>query len=427
MREMWRTPIGRGFVALAVLAAAFGFASNAQNSIVTNYLDGVLGLSGPQFGYWTAIREMGGLLLFLLTAVFYRVSLQKLTAGAMIAFGIGCGLFVVADGFWTVIPWTLLSSFGLHLALQTQISLGLSLTTEDKSGSVLGRMGAITQVGTFAALLMVFFVFQFDLFSFEPTFVILAAVAVVGALAILPFPHLHEGRLSRFAPRREPMVFRREYSHYYRLVFLDGARAQVFFSFGLWVLVNRFGLGVASISVVMMAVTFGCMVSASWLGRWIDRAGERRSLSIVNLAYVVALGGFALSHNVWMACVFYLIYAVIAPLSYMGASTYLRKIATASDLAPSLSMGLTMQHLAAIVVPVTMGFTLNFVGYQIPFYVACGVAAITFFVTLRLDPAKQKCAARIAADETAAAEAAAARSTTAEAAIAELATVRASE
>lgn len=110
MREMWRTPVGRGFITLAVLSAAFGFATNAQNSIVTNYLDGVLGLSGPQFGYWTAIREMGGLLLFALTALFYRVSLQKLTAGALVAFGLGCSLFVVADGFWTVIPWTLLSS-----------------------------------------------------------------------------------------------------------------------------------------------------------------------------------------------------------------------------------------------------------------------------------------------------------------------------
>ena len=45
--------------------------------------------------------------------------------------------------------------------------------------------------------------------------------------------------------------------------------------------------------------------------------------------------------------------AIIAPLSYIGASTYLRKIALPADLSPSLSMGLTMQHPAAIVVPTT--------------------------------------------------------------------------
>ena len=66
-------------------------------------------------------------------------------------------------------------------------------------------------------------------------------------------------------------------------------------------------------------------------------------------------------------------------------------------------MGLTIAHATAIVVPVVAGFILNFVGYRIPFFVACGVAVIAFFVTLRLDPAKQRCPARIAADEESAA------------------------
>lgn len=399
MREMWRTPAGRGFILLALMSAAFGFAYNAQNAVVTNYLEEVLHLSGPQFGYWTAFREAGGFFIIFLAALFYRVSLQNLTAGALVALGLGYGLFIVADDFWTVLPWTLLSSFGLHMALQTQIALGMSLTTESRSGSVLGRMSAVGQAGTFLALVMVFVLFSFDVVSYGAIFIILAVVAVFGAIAILPFPHLHEGQLRTFAPKREPIVFRRAYRYYYWIVFLDGARQQVFFSFGLWVLVNRFGLGVADISLVMIAVTFGCMVTAARLGRWIDSTGERRSLSLVNLFYVVALAGFALAPNVWLACFFYLIYAVISPLSYIGASTYLRKISTAADLAPSLSMGLAMQHAAAIVVPVVAGFILNFVGYQVPFYAACGVAAITFFVTLRLDPAKQRCAARIADDE----------------------------
>ena len=65
-------------------------------------------------------------------------------------------------------------------------------------------------------------------------------------------------------------------------------------------------------------------------------------------------------------------------------------------------MGLTIAHATAIVVPVAAGFILNFVGYQIPFYLACGVAVVAFFVTLRLDPATQKCPERIAADQAAA-------------------------
>lgn len=405
MRELWKDPAGRGFILLAIMSAMFGFAMNAQASIVTNYLDEVLHLSGPQFGYWTAIRELGGFVLIFVAAIFYRVSLQKLTAGALVVLGLSFGLFTVADGFWTVIPWTLLGSFGLHMVVQTQVSLGMSLTTQNKSGAVLGRMSAMGQIGTFIALVMIFVLFHFELISYRMTFIILGIVAVLGALVILPFPHLQEGQLRKMAPKREPLVFRRDYRYYYWIVFLDGARQQVFFSFGLWVLVNNFGLGVQHISLVMIAVTFGCMITVSRLGRMIDRVGERRFLSMINLAYIVALAGYALAPNVLTACFFYFLYAIIAPLSYIGASTYLRKIALPADLSPSLSMGLTMQHAAAIVVPVAAGFILNFVGYQIPFFAGCGIALISVFVTLRLDPEKQRSAARVAADAALAKEA----------------------
>jgi hypothetical protein len=51
------------------------------------------------------------------------------------------------------------------------------------------------------------------------------------------------------------------------------------------------------------------------------------------------------------------------------------------------------------VVPVAAGLILNWVGYQIPFFIACGVALVTVFVTRRLDPVAQRTAARVALDE----------------------------
>ena len=403
IREMWSSPLGRGFIMLGVMSAAFGFSVNGHNSIVTNYFEEVLHFSGPQFGYITAIREVGGFVLIFLTAMLYRVSLQHVTAGALVALGIGCALFSLSTGFWTVIPWVLITSFGFHTVLQTQYSLGMDLTTEDRSGAVLGRMAAFGQAGTFAAFAFIFIVFQFDLLSFQPTFVILGVAALIGAIAIFRFPHLHEGELRAAAPKREPIVFRREYRFYYLLNLLDGARQQVFFSFGLWVLVNHFGLGVSAISILLMVVTFASMSVSSWVGRRIDRHGERRILTIVNLAYVVALAGYAVAGNVWVACFFYVIYALITPVSPIAAATYMRKIAVPKDIAPTLAMGVTVLHATAIVVPVAAGFILNFVGYQVPFLIACVFAIITFFVTLRLDPVKQRCAARVALEESRAA------------------------
>ncbi len=110
---------------------------------------------GREFGYMTAIRETGGLLLILLMALLYRVSLQWVTAGAMLLIAVGYGFTGVADSFATVVPWILIGSFGMHTILQTQYSLGMTLTTQDKVGHVLGRLTAFGQAGTFAGLLVV--------------------------------------------------------------------------------------------------------------------------------------------------------------------------------------------------------------------------------------------------------------------------------
>ena len=141
---MWRTPAGRGFIMLAVMAAAIGFAMNAHSNILTNYFNDVLRLSGPESGYIMAVREIGGFVIIFLTAIFYRMSLQTLTAGALVVLAMGYAL-LLAGGFWTVVPWVLVTSFGMHTVFQTQTALTMTLTTAAKSGSIMGRLGAVQQ------------------------------------------------------------------------------------------------------------------------------------------------------------------------------------------------------------------------------------------------------------------------------------------
>jgi hypothetical protein len=332
-------------------------------------------------------------------ALLYRVSIQWLTAGAMLLLGVGLGLYGVAGGFFSVIPWVLIGSFGMHTILQTQFSLGMSLTTQDKSGHVLGRMGAFTQAGTLLALITVFFVFHFKLLSYEHFFLILGVISVIGGIAIIRFPHLHDGEERKVAPKRDKIVWRRDYRYYYYLNLLDGVRQQIFFSFGLWVLVNHFKLTVSQISLLLMTVTFIGILSSAYVGRLIDRLGERRVLQWINAGYVVALGGYAMAPGVWLAMVFYIMYSFIAMFSTIGASTYLRKIAVPEEVTPSLAMGVTILHVTAIVVPVAAGFILNYVGYRIPFFIACAAALIMVAVTHRLNPMAQRTPAKVALDE----------------------------
>lgn len=406
IREQLRTPAGKGFLLLAITMAAFGMAMSMQESIVTNYFEDVLGLAGPQFGYITAIREVPGFLLIFVTALFYKMTIPRLTSMALVLLAIGYVFFGLSNSFWTVAPWVVISSMGYHTVLQTQYALGLSLTTENKSGSVLGKITAVHNGGALVAMLFVMVIFYFDLLTFRPVFVISGVVALVAAIAIFKFPNLQDGKEHVTAPpQRDRFVLNRSYKHFYLLHLLDGGRQQIFFSFGLWVLVHHYGLVVWQISALLIGVRLAAMVSGPWIGRMIDVHGERQMLGIINFAYIFALGGYALIDNVYIAAGCYLVYSFIFPLSSVGAATYLRKVAVQKEIAPSLAMGVTLNHAAAIIVPITTGFILNYVGFQVPFLIACGFATITIFVTRRLDPANQKSAARIA-EEAARAEAA---------------------
>ncbi|MDQ3653765.1 MAG: MFS transporter [Chloroflexota bacterium] len=393
--ERWiSTPVGRGTVLLAITSFCVGFSMAAQQNIVSNYFEDDLGLQGPQFGYITAIREVPGFLLILLTALFYRLPLPRLTFGALLLLSVGYSLFGFSNSFWSVAPWVVLSSIGYHTWLQTQSALGLTLAREEHSGRILGRMAAISQGGALLAMAVVLITFQQGWLSFDSTFILCGAMALVAAIAIFRFPALRDGALQETVEHRDRIVFRRGYRRYYMLSLLDGARQQIFFSFGLWVLIDRYGLSVPEISAVLLMTTAASMILTPRIGRAIDAYGERALLFYVNIAFILALLGYALVTNSILATICYVAYTFIAPLAPLGATVYLRKIAPSADLAPSLAMGLTMQHAAAVVVPVVTGFILNYVGYQIPFLVASGFAVVNLFVSRGLNPTAQKTAAK---------------------------------
>lgn len=388
----------RGFLMMVLMTLAIGTAMAMQQNIVTNYFSDVIGLKGSQFGYITAIREIPGFLLIFMAAIFYKMSLPRYTSLAFVWLALGYMLFPLSDSFATLIPFVVLSSMGYHTIHQNNYALGMSLVHEGGSGAILGRLTAVNNAGALLAMVIVMLAFYFDWLSYTGTFILAGLIALLGAAAIFNFPHLRDGQLQVQKPQRQRFVWSKEYRYYYYLNLLDGGRQQIFFSFGLFVLVQEFGMQVWEISSILIGVRLIGIFSGSWIGRMIDRHGENQVLSGVNIGYIIALGGYALVGNVYAAALFYLIYSFIMPLSGIGAATYLRKVAVQSEIAPSLAMGVTLQHAAAIVVPISAGIILNYTGYQIPFLIACVFSFFTIWVTRRLDPRSQKSPARLAED-----------------------------
>jgi len=99
-----------------------------------------------------------------------------------------------------------------------------------------------------------------------------------------------------------------------------------------------------------------------------------------NASLIAVFIGYALVRNVGLLYVLYCLDSFIY-MFVIAQTTYLNKIAPPEDVRPALSMGVTMNHAAAIIVPLVGGTLWNSLGrYDIIFYGGAVVALISFLV-----------------------------------------------
>lgn len=172
------------------------------------------------------------------------------------------------------------------------------------------------------------------------------------------------------------MVFRRRYGVYYLLQFLQGCRKQMFITFAIFALVKVHGMPVTTTMVLVLINQILVTLTGPTVGRWVDRFGERRMLSWSYLGLIVVFTGYAtVTHRPTL----YVLYCVDNVIFFGGIAltTYLYKIAPAEDLKPTLSMGVTMNHAAAVAAPLVGGFVWYYFGYEVIFYAGAGLALLS--------------------------------------------------
>ncbi len=73
----------------------------------------------------------------------------------------------------------------------------------------------------------------------------------------------------------------------------------------------------------------------------------------------------------------------------IALTTYAHKIAPADELKPTLSMGVTMNHVAAVAAPLVGGLAWMQFGYQVIFFSGALLAFISLIVSQWVDPEGQ--------------------------------------
>jgi hypothetical protein len=67
----------------------------------------------------------------------------------------------------------------------------------------------------------------------------------------------------------------------------------------------------------------------------------------------------------------------------MAIRTYFQKVADPADIAPSMAVGFTINHIAAVVLPV-IGGILWLVDYRIPFILAAALSLVSLVAVQRI-------------------------------------------
>ena len=110
------------------------------------------------------------------------------------------------------------------------------------------------------------------------------------------------------------------------------------------------------------------------------------SMSYIGLA-LVFFGYAVVQHRPTL----YVLYCIDNLIFFGGIAltTYIHKIAPEEDLKPSLAMGVTMNHVAAVTAPLVGGFAWHYFGYQVIFFTGSILAVVSLVVSRWVDPEKQ--------------------------------------
>lgn len=369
---------------LMILAASLFMMYLGQgliNGASTNFFVDVLGLNGSQVLWLAGVREIPGLILVLLAALTMYLPLTHRTAASLLLMGLGFGLYAAVNSYVALLVMAVVASLGFHNWMPLNSSLALSLAPKNQSGRVMGSLNAVGALASLAGMGMVaLFALGIPLRTF---FLAGGAVTMLAGVLVARIPR-SVGAADR---PKQRILFRRRYWLYYVLTLFEGSRTQVFGTFGTLILVRNYGLDARQISLVLLASGLTNLLFASRLGRMLDLVGERMTLAVSYTLLALCFIGYATVHNAWVLAAMLVGINLLVTLS-IGLSTYVNRIAPPEELTPTLSAGVSVNHITSVGMSLLAGSLLEVLGYETLCYSAAAIiiASVPFALAIRVRP-----------------------------------------
>lgn len=363
---------GRNFRLLACAVFGTGVFFGIQTALFYNFIVDRIGIDSVELGYMESLREVPGFLNAFFTAITIYFAPPVLSGFALIVMGFGLAAYSQANAFLEVLIYSFVWSIGFHAWLPLRGAMTLAYSEGVEKGKWLGQLRSVESFATLGAILLC--LLAVNALEFEGLFQIGGALVAVGGV-ILMFAS------RQLQAEREPrLVLRKRYWLYYLLSFLQGCRRQIFITFAIFALVKVYGTDRNLIIRLVLINQVVVLVVAPIAGQLIDKLGERKMLSASYIGLFFVFIGYAVLHN---ANHLYILYCIDNFLFIGGIAltTYLNKIAPKRDLKPTLAMGVTMNHVAAVAVPLIGGLAWKHFGYQVIFISGAVFVLISLIAT----------------------------------------------
>jgi predicted MFS family arabinose efflux permease len=183
-------------------------------------------------------------------------------------------------------------------------------------------------------------------------------------------------------PQRKQMVFRARYWLFYVLTFMAGARRQIFIAFAVFLLVKRFEFTVQEVTLLFVFNNGVNYFLSPLIGKAIIRYGERKVLSLEYAGLIVVFISYATVESRWIVALLYVLDHIFFNFA-IAIQTYFQKVGDPADIAPSMAVGFTINHIAAVVLP-AVGGMLWMIDYRIPFLAGAAMAGVSLLLVQKI-------------------------------------------
>jgi hypothetical protein len=378
-KEIKKNPM---FVYLAVLSISATVGLQAWLTLFNNFAVDVAGLDGNHIGVIQSIREVPGFLALLAVYIIIVLKEHRLSALSILVLGLGLALTGLFPSYPGLILTTLVSSFGLHYYETTNMSLTLQYFDEITSPWVFGKQRSYAAASSIVLGLLIYALAFF--LTFSQIYLLIGGLVIASAI----WGYSQQPAKQTVIPQRKKMIFRKKYWLFYFLTFMAGARRQIYMAFSVLLMVQKFQYSIQEITILFVINNIFNYYLSPLIGKSIIRFGERRVLSLEYISLVLIFLAYATTDFKWVVAVLYILDHIFFNFS-IGIRTYFQKVGDPRDIAPSMAVGFTINHIAAVFLPAIGGF-LWVVDYRIPFFGGAAMALISLIAVQKIRVPGQK-------------------------------------